>query len=327
MSDFTWLNLIPAPTFAFRANDESRAQILFWNEAMEDHSDVPASLVTAGKLAALEQRLLRAHLRHARTASLGSLGTFEFKTGPDDVVIASLSARANRDAEDEKVMFLAMAAHDLRSPLRHIRGLLDEVRDNFQDMGDGKLDLLNMIEDVGERARVFTNDVISYTWATHVQQSETQKFDLQVLARDIFQSVDLLDNHTLICPALDLDSDKLAVQIALRNLFDNAVRHGGSNQMSISLKIAALDEINSLRFTVTDDGNGASYPAEFFVKATDLRKSSSFGLLGVKRLIEERGGEISAVEVPGSAGSAITFTLPGCLVPVQEQEQAQSKAS
>ena len=320
MTDLSWLNHIPSPSFAFQAGDNNQAHILFWNEAMEAHSDVAASLATGGKLAALSQRLLRTWERRARTASLGSLGTFEFKTMHNNVVIASLSARANREFEDEKVMFLAMAAHDLRSPLRHIRGLLDEIRDGFQDMGDGKIELLNMIEDVGERARVFTNDVITYTWATHIQQSETTKFDLFEFASDIFQSVDPAQKHALKCPYVLADTDKLALQIALRNLFDNAVRHGGKENMEITLKVAELSEINAIQVTVLDDGKGLASPADFFVTATDFRKSSSFGLLGVKRLVEERGGEISAIEPENGTGSAITFTLPGSLEPV---EQAQ----
>ncbi|CAN0596740.1 unnamed protein product, partial [Ectocarpus sp. 12 AP-2014] len=121
-----------------------------------------------------------------------------------------LCANADRDSEDERVMFLAMAAHDLRSPLRHIRGLLDEVREGFQDMGDGKLELLDMIEEVGERARVFTNDVITYTWATHIQQSEPANVDLQNFAGDIFQSVDPQKHHTLSCRSIQMQTDKLA---------------------------------------------------------------------------------------------------------------------
>ena len=323
MTDLTWLNLIPAPSFAFQGDAPDTAPILFWNEAMEVHSKVAAELATNNKLSALSQRLLRAQQRNARSANLGSLGTFDFKGIDGGIVIASLAARGNREFEDEKVMFLAMAAHDLRSPLRHIQGLLDEVREGFRDMGDGKLELLNMIEDVGERARVFTNDVITYTWATHVEQAQTTRIELFNLANEIFFSVDPHGKHTLVCPQLCVETDRLALQIALRNLFDNAVRHGGKESMHITLETVDMPEIKSVRFVVTDDGQGTASPADFFVTATDYRKSSSFGLLGIKRLIEERGGEISAIELNDKPGSAITFTLPGFLVP---KEEGQSKA-
>lgn len=314
MTDLTWLNHVPAPSFAFQADEHNVAHILFWNTAMEAHSNVASEVATDDKLAVLSQRLLRALQRRARSANLGSLGSFDLKPMSDGIIIASLSARGDRETEDEKVMFLAMAAHDLRSPLRQIRTLLDEVREDFQDMGDGKLDLLNMIEDVGERARAFTNDVITYTWATHIQQAQTDKLDVLEFAGDIFQSVDPAQKHALDCPDITVQTDKLALQIALRNLFDNAVRHGGKTRMTIGLQVEELPDIRSLRFTVVDDGKGLASPADFFITATDLRKSSSFGLLGVKRLIEERGGEISAIEPENSAGSAITFTLPGGLV-------------
>ena len=323
MNDLTWLNLTPAPTFAFHGNARDDARIVFWNDAMEAHSKVAAELATGGKLAALSQRLLRAQKRNAKSASLGSLGTFDFKRIDGDIFIAALRGRTDREFQDEKVMFLAMAAHDLRSPLRHIKGLLDEVRDGFQDMGDGKLELLNMIEDVGERARVFTNDVITYTWATHIEQSETSRIDLLDVATDIFNSVDPHGKHQLECPDKVVETDRLAAQISLRNLFDNAVRHGGNASMRLTLDVVDMPEIRSVRFTVTDDGKGAASPADFFVTATDYRKSSSFGLLGIKRLIEERGGEISAIELDDRPGSAITFTLPGFLVP---QEKAHFKA-
>ncbi|MEO9824461.1 MAG: HAMP domain-containing sensor histidine kinase [Paracoccaceae bacterium] len=314
MTDLSWLDHVPTPAFAFKADDKNVAHILFWNLAMEGHSQVPSEMATDDKLAVLSQRLLRASKRRAKSASLGSLGSFEFKVMPDGVVIATLSGRVKREAEDEKVMFLAMAAHDLRSPRRQIRNLLDEVREGFQDMGDSKLELLNMIEEVGERARVFTNDVITYTWATHIQQAQTDRLNLLEYASDIFQTVDPSHKHDLTCPEITANTDKLALQIALRNLFDNAVRHGGKTRMMISLQVEEVPEMNTLRFTVVDDGKGLASPADFFITATDLRKSSSFGLMGVKRLIEERGGEISAIEPREGSGSAITFTLPGNLV-------------
>lgn len=321
MKDLAWLNHMPTPAFAFKVDGRESAHILFWNEAMEDHSEVDSELALGGKLTALSNRLLRTALRRAKTANLGSLGTFSFKTINDDIVIASQCAAAGHDSEDEKVMFLAMAAHDLRSPLRHISGLLEEVRDGFQDMGDGKLELLAMIEDVADRARLFTNDVITYTWPSHVQQPETAIVDMLDLANDIFQSVDPAQKHALSCPTVCADTDKLALQIALRNLFDNAVRHGGREGMQIELKLEECSSTNSVRFTVIDNGKGLAPSADFFVAATDFRKSSSFGLMGVKRLIEERGGEISAIDTPNKEGSAITFTLPGSLIP---EEGAQT---
>lgn len=314
MTNFMWLNNVPVPSFAFQADDESSARILFWNDVMEDLSQVTSEQAVNGKLGTITHRLFRATQRCASTVTLGSLGSFELKKTDDGVFIAALGAGTQHPSEDEKVLFLAMAAHDLRSPLRQINGVMEEMRDGFQDMGDGKLELLQLVEDIADRAHMFTNDVISYTWSSHIQQAETSNLDLVAIANEVFQSVAQSPDHSLSCPTLSIDTDRLALQITLRNLFDNALRHCGKKQILVQLLVDDLPETKTLRFTVMDNGIGLSSSAEIFVNATDLRKSS-FGLLGVKRLIEERGGEIAAIDPPNGKGSAITFTLPGTLLP------------
>jgi len=53
-----------------------------------------------------------------------------------------------------------MAAHDLRTPMNNVKTMADMLRHDFQDMGDGKLELINMLERVAVKSTNLINDVL-----------------------------------------------------------------------------------------------------------------------------------------------------------------------
>ena len=55
--------------------------------------------------------------------------------------LAPAAGLGSRSAELEN--FIAFAAHDLRAPFAQMESLLDLIKEDFVDMGDGKLALLH----------------------------------------------------------------------------------------------------------------------------------------------------------------------------------------
>ena len=81
----------------------------------------------------------------------------------------------------------------------------------------------------------------------------------------------------------------------------------------MSVGVSSIDK-ETLEFLVQNRGVGFSNPAVAFLDEGNLRIDSGFGLLGVRRLITARGGEMGAENLPDKKGSVIRFTMQGHLV-------------
>ncbi|MEP4197799.1 MAG: PAS domain-containing sensor histidine kinase [Aliishimia sp.] len=224
-------------------------------------------------------------------------------------------ACANKDIED----FIFMAAHDLRTPMRNIGSLADLLRDGFSDLGDGKIELIDMIEDVATKAADLITDILAHAQAvTSVAGQET--FDLSELCNDIFLTLDPIKRHSLKVANQTLTTDKVALQIVLRNLCDNAIKHCGRHNVALNVLVQSSGS-NTLEFTVSDNGQGFQDPAITFLDGGELRMESGFGLLGVRRLIESRGGTIAAQNLPNDGGGIVRFSLSGEIAKAGNAEQ------
>ena len=214
-------------------------------------------------------------------------------------------ALANADIE----RFISLAAHDLRTPMHNIKSLADMLRENFEDRGDGKLELIEILERVAVKSAALISDILAHAEASDAIKLE-ETFNVGQLSRDILVTLDPLCQHKLNIRNLWLSSDKTAIQIALRNLYDNAIKHSGENAVELSVAVSPLDE-DMLEFSVQDNGVGFADPAVAFLDGGNLRVDTGFGLLGVRRLITARGGVIGAENLPDKKGSVIRFTMPG----------------
>ena len=217
-------------------------------------------------------------------------------------------AAANADIE----RFISIAAHDLRTPMYNIKSLAEMLREDFEDQGDGKLELIDILATVAVKATALITDILAHAQAsTAIKLEET--FDVAQLSNDILVTLDPLNQHELNISCQWISADKTAVQIALRNLYDNAIKHSGQNVVELSVGVSSIDE-KTLEFSVQDNGVGFNDPAVAFLDGGNLRIDSGFGLLGVRRLITARGGEIGAENLPDKKGSVIRFTMQGNLV-------------
>jgi len=108
-------------------------------------------------------------------------------------------------------------------------------------------------------------------------------------------------------------ADKTATQIVLRNLMDNAIKHSGKSMVDLSVKVQEERE-GVLSFVVNDNGHGFPDPTVAFLDGGQMQANSGFGLLGIRRLVTARGGDISAENIAGGEGSLVRFTLSGNIV-------------
>lgn len=205
--------------------------------------------------------------------------------------------------------FVFLAAHDLRTPMRNVQILTDMLREGFHDRGDGKVELINLLDEVAAKSACMISDVLAYSQSV-VTGSEILTFNLKELCTGIGNVIDPQEKHRFEAPDIMLRADRLMVQIILRNLIDNAIKHGGRDRMSVEISVTPA-EPGVIRLTVIDDGVGFSNPGKVFVDTGNYRAECGYGLLGIRRLLTTRGGKMSVEQREGKPGGAVVVTMPG----------------
>ncbi len=235
---------------------------------------------------------------------------------------SSVDVTAEKQAQEARVQFdtltsemeqfVALAAHDLRTPLRNIAIIADMLREDFVDHGDGKIELLDTLDNIAAKSMELITDVLSHVEAVKVDSSETA-FSFPALCRDICDTLDPYGKHNISTTIATVKADRTAMQIALRNMTENAIKHGGRDSLDIGIDVQ-MGLPGLLEVTLTDTGMGFSEDALKIMNKGRLRAESGYGLFAVKRLISARGGTLVARNLPDGAGAVVQFSLPGNLI-------------
>lgn len=205
--------------------------------------------------------------------------------------------------------FISLAAHDLRSPIRNIKLLSELIKTDLTDMGDGKLQQIEMLEQVADKANTLIGDLVSYAQTTGVTES-IENFELADLVHEVMGMLDPEMHHRCDAQRVALTTDKFAVQIILRNLIDNAIKHNPA-PVQIAVEAEAIAS-GHVEFAVENSGALLDNPRALFDARPGCVRAGGFGLLAVKRLVHTRGGAIEAHAPDGDRrGLRVVFSLPG----------------
>lgn len=214
--------------------------------------------------------------------------------------------------------FVAFAAHDLRSPIGQMQSLPELIRDDFVDMGDGKIELLAHLADVVESSFQVLTDVLDYAQTAQ-----------EVMPEEVFALAEVLETQRRILDQggrlqlrydrVRLRADKVSLGIVLRNLIDNALRYAGEDQVKVEIRLRDLRD-HQVEFVVTDNGKGFDDPARAFEWKQQTKRTGGYGLRGLKRLLEARGGGIRALPPPSGRGAHIVLRFPGALMGCAEKQ-------
>lgn len=212
--------------------------------------------------------------------------------------------------------FVSLAAHDLRTPIMNVGMLANLLREDFEDHGDGKLELIDALEDLSTTALSLISDVLSHAQATSTRADITC-FDFAAMVHEIISMLDPMSRCRHNVTAGHVTGDRAATQIILRNLIDNALKHALDDEETQPLCLDILlspaqDRNGYFSVSVRDNGRGISSEGVRYLNSGELKTDSGFGLVGVRRLLKARGGAIVA-ENASDGGARVTFTLPGVL--------------
>jgi signal transduction histidine kinase len=247
-----------------------------------------------------------------------------------------------QEVNRQKTVFLASAAHELKTPLAVIKGYYDLLlTGSLGRLSDKQQDILEESKDSCERLVRLVSMFLNYS------ALESGKLVLQLRENDLRDCLDELSkrwSEAFQRKGVKLESsfdpsiptfrfDYQKVQQAAANLLDNSLKHtpaGGSVTLRAGphfweRRVAGvaptqerrrfrLPRPNSVEVSVTDSGPGiaAEHHQEIFEDFVRVDRNTSgmgLGLAIAKRLIQAHRGKIW-VESEQQGGSTFTFLLP-----------------
>jgi signal transduction histidine kinase len=234
-----------------------------------------------------------------------------------------LARNAELEAVNQELdAFAARLAHDLRSPINNVRGLVAVVREelgsNLEVDVDEARDLLGRAVRSGDQALRMVNDLLDFARLGHghlqlapVELNALLKRCVEPLAAHLPAERCRIDIGPL--PTV-LGHEGLLSQVFL-NLLDNAIKYTEPKpRMLIQVDAVSRDD-GFVDIRVRDNGVGFEQQQArlLFLPFQRLHRRSEFtgegmGLANVKRIVERHGGEVHAHSVFGE-GATFTATL------------------
>jgi len=248
----------------------------------------------------------------------------EFRLGMLNIVLRhaeGLAELANelRRTNKELEAFSYSVSHDLRAPLRHIAGYGDLLRESDGDKLSerSKRFLHNMLESA-RFAGVLVDDLLTFSQMGRAALRPVS-VDLNQLVRSVAQEFGAeTANRKVewIIPELPtVTGDPAFLQIALRNLFSNAVKYTRTRE-SARIELSVQSTADEYIVSVRDNGVGFNmkYVNKLFGVFQRLHRAEEFdgtgiGLANVRRIIERHDGRTWAEGREGE-GAAFHFSLP-----------------
>ncbi|MBX0330460.1 GAF domain-containing protein [Oscillochloris sp. ZM17-4] len=253
----------------------------------------------------------------------------------EGAVVVFRDVTANQKLERAKDEFLAVAAHELRSPLAAVRNYADLLlrREQQRSQADSRdvRGLTILTQQVSHMLRMVDN-------LLDVSRIDAGQLDLQIQPVNLVAlAAQVIDQQRPAAGARDLvlesaddelivHCDSLRIHQVLTNLIGNAIKYSPeSGRVTVRLRLAAGDDRRQLGdqllgddlaiISITDEGSGISpeQQAKLFQRFYRARSHRAEGLgLGLylsRQFVQMHRGAIWVESVEGS-GSAFSFALP-----------------
>jgi PAS domain S-box-containing protein len=239
----------------------------------------------------------------------------------DGILAIAVDVTEREELDRQKDQFIALASHELKSPITVIKGYSQVSAKAAQRLGDPQMaQRLQTIDEQAARLTAMVDDLLDVSrMRGGTLTLEYGPFDLREVVRDSVRAVEpgapgFKFEVTMPGPAVYVNADRARVEQVMSNLLQNAVKYSGkSRRVEIKVEVDKEMAVTSVR----DFGLGipASQQSQIFgrfFRASNVRKEHSgfgLGLFIAHSIVTQHGGRISLESVEGK-GSKFTFSLP-----------------
>lgn len=230
-----------------------------------------------------------------------------------------------RKLNKEQDHFLYSTAHDLRSPLTSLSGLVNLLRieNNAPELNH----YFDKMEKSINRQEDFIEQIASFS-KNKILKIKPEALDLGQMINETLEHHSFMAGAARIRREIIINNDKLLnvysdynrILLLFNNLISNAIRYSDQekNDPFIRAEINVLKEEFIIRFT--DNGIGISEEHldkifDMFYRAHDDSKGTGLGLFILHETVRKMNGTVTVESVAGE-GTAFTLTLPN-LLPVK----------
>ena len=239
--------------------------------------------------------------------------------------------RVETDREAMRANLLRAVSHDLRTPLTSIVGSTSAILENEDRLDpEQKRALLRSVRDEAQWLIRMVENLLSIT---RMGDGDARIHKELEAAEEVLSSVDGKFRQRfpgvrleLAAPreALFVPMDAILVEQVLMNLLENAVYHGASTTIHLSVERQEETAV----FTVRDNGSGIpdevlpnifSSALRSRTHTSDNRRNMGIGLSVCSSIVKAHGGAMSAANVPGG-GAVFCFALPVEEYTIKEDE-------
>lgn len=223
--------------------------------------------------------------------------------------------RSNKELE----AFSYSVSHDLRAPLRHIVGYAEILKEAAAEHLDERTrKCADTIIESSEYAGKLVDNLLSFSRMGR-SALQSSRIDMASLAREVQQEV-TRDNaerrlEWTVAELPVVEGDLMMLKLAVRNLFDNAVKYTRGRELA-TIDVGCQREEERYVFSVRDNGVGFDmrYQDKLFGVFQRLHRweeyeGTGIGLANVRRIIERHGGRTWAEGVVNQ-GATFFFSLP-----------------
>lgn len=202
--------------------------------------------------------------------------------------------RVNQELDN----FLYSTAHDLRSPLTSLLGLLNLLK--YETQLEAHYKYHEMMRSSIVRMENFISQIVNYSKNNRLAVS-TEYINLRDLVNDIIEAHRYNEGSSKIRWIVDINdsvpahSDRNRLTILLNNLISNAIRYADVEKPDPFVKIQIRTDFNNIYINFQDNGIGISKEHlskifDMFYRAHSTSKGSGLGLYILKQTIERMKG-------------------------------------
>jgi PAS domain S-box-containing protein len=212
--------------------------------------------------------------------------------------------------------FAYIVSHDLKAPLRAINNLSMWIEEDLEGKLEGDTQhQFNLLRGRVSRLEDLINGILSYSRAGRISVNPST-VRVRTLLDGIIEMLSPPKEFKISIPEKlpTLTTEKIALEQIFSNFISNAIKYNKNPKPTIKITCKELDKF--YKFGIADNGDGIEpeFHEKIFVifqtlEARDKVESTGVGLAIVKKIIDEKGGEVW-VESEKGKGSTFYFTWP-----------------